>query len=77
MVTRNTKPQNPVVKTFSLTGNCGLEYSDERSTASDSTNSYLHLHVATAHKTYIVLRAEFNLSLPQDHVQRLLASINS
>lgn len=57
---RNANPQNSeVVKTFPLIGNCGLEYSDERSLASDISNSYLHLHIPRAYKTYILSRAEF------------------
>lgn len=68
---RNTNPQNSeVIKTFLLIGNCGLEYSDEKSIVSDTSKSYLHLHIPRAYKIYILSRVEFNLSLLQDHVQK-------
>lgn len=64
-------------KAFPLNKQLWFRVTRERSVVPDASKSYLHLHIPRGYKTYILKRAEFNLSLLQDHLQRQLDRINS
>lgn len=64
-------------KAFLLNKQLWFRVTRERSVVPDALKSYLHLHIPGGYKTYILERAEFNLSLLQDHLQKQLARINT
>lgn len=64
-------------KAFPLNKQLWFRVTRERSVAPDASKSYLHLHIPGGYKIYLLKRAEFNLSVLQDHLQRQLARINT